>query len=148
MQNQLSKNAKISQVVTSANGVAGTTAIESVILDMSSYVGVLFMVIWGVITAGAVTSIKARQSDNSDMSSAEDLEGTSQTIADTADGSVSYLDLKAPTKRYVQLYISRATQNAVVAGAVALQYGPRFAPVTHGSLVTGEAHVSPDAGTA
>ena len=74
--------------------------------------------------------------------------GTGQTIADTDDEKVFYIDLYKPRERYVRLVVDRGTQNAVVASAEYEQYGARNEPVTHGSNVSGETHISPAEGTA
>lgn len=144
----LSKNVKISSAVTPTAGVAATTAIEGTILDMAGYEGVLVIVRMGAITTNAVTSIKMRQGADSALGDAADLAGTSQTIADSDDGEIFYIDLFRPEERYVQLYVSRGTQNAVVASAEYIQYGPKAAPVTQPSGTNGETHVSPAEGTA
>ena len=106
------------------------------------------LVTFGVITGSAVTSIKAQQDTASGMGTAADLEGTGQTIADDDDEKTFYIDLYKPEERYVRLVVPRATQNAVVSSAIYIQYGSSKAPVTHGTNVTGELHVSPDEGTA
>ncbi len=81
------------------------------------------------------------------MSGAQDLLGSSQTIADTDDNKTFYIDLHRPLKRYVRLVVLRATQNATV-GALYQQYGFRKPPVTHGTNVAGETLLSPAQGTA
>ncbi|KKK73805.1 hypothetical protein LCGC14_2890140, partial [marine sediment metagenome] len=48
----------------------------------------------------------------------------------------------------VRLVVPRATQNAVVASATYLQYGAAKQPVSHGTNVSGETHISPAEGTA
>jgi len=147
----ISKNDKVTIAITSAAGVAGTADINGATLDMLGYEGVLMIVNFGVITGGAVTSIKAQQDTASGMGTAADLEDTGQTIADTDDEKTFYIDLYRPQKRYVRLVVDRGTQNAIVASATYIQYGQksgRKAPVTHGTNVAGELHVSPDEGTA
>jgi len=144
----MSKNVKISDAILPSAGVAATTDIEGAVLDMAGFESVLMMVVFGEITGSAVTSIKAQQGDESDLSDATDLEGTGQTIADDDDNETFYIDLVKPTKRYVRLYVDRGTQNAVVASASYLQYGAKKVPVTHDTGVTGETHVSPAEGTA
>lgn len=143
-----SKNYKITQAITPTNGAAATTDIEGVTLDMSGYEGVLMVCTFGEITGSAVTSIKAQQGAESDLSDAADLLGTAQTVADSDDEDIFYIDLYRPQERYVRLYVDRATQNAVVASATYIQYGAKKAPVSHGSTVNGETHVSPAEGTA
>lgn len=144
----LSEMVKISSAITPTAGAAGTTDIEGTTLDMQGFEGVLMMVRMGAITSGAVTSIKAQQDSASTMATAADLEGTSQTIADDDGDQTFYIDLYRPTERYVRLHVDRGTQNAVVASAEYIQYGPRKAVTTHGSNVSGEAHAGPDEGTA
>ena len=82
------------------------------------------------------------------MGAAADLEGTAQTIADDDDDETFYIDLYRPRERYVRVVVDRATQNAVVASAEYIQYGPRKKPITHGTGVSGETHASPAEGTA
>lgn len=144
----LSTEVKITPAITPTNGVAGTTDITGAILDMSGFEGVLMQVTMGALTASAVTSIKAQQGDEADLSDAADLEDTAQTIADSDDDKVFYIDLYRPQKRYVRLYVDRGTANAVVASAEYFQYGPRSIPVTHGANVSGETWASPEEGTA
>jgi len=145
----ISKTNKISIAITHADGVAGSADIEGATLDMSGWEGVLMLVTFGVITSGAVTAITAQQGAASDLSDATNLLGTGQTIADDDDEQTFFIDLFRPEERYVRLHVDRATQNAVVASATYIQYGPtRKAPVTHGTNVSGETHVSPIEGTA
>lgn len=142
----LSKNCKISQCSTVTAGAAGTTDINATSVDMANFEEVTFIVPFGAIVSGAVTSIKAQGS--SDNSSFSDLEGSAQTIADTDDDKTFYVTINKPVHRYVRLVVDRGTQNATVGGIVAVQCMPRTVPVTHGTNVSGESHVSPAAGTA
>ena len=143
-----SKNQKISRAISTADGGAATTDIEGATLDMQGFEGVLMIVTFGAITGSAVTSIKAQQGAESDLSDAADLAGTGQTVADSDDNEVFYIDLYRPTERYVRVYVDRGTQNAVVAGATYVQYGAKKGPVTHGTYVSGETHAGPAEGTA
>jgi hypothetical protein len=144
----MSKVVAIEQAITPTAGVAGTTDINGSIADMAGFDGILMQVTFGAITAGAVTSIKAQQGQQSGGGDQADLAGTAQTIADTDDDKVFYIDLVGPLERYVRLVVDRGTQNAVVASAVYYKYRERKAPVTHGSGVAGETHISPAEGTA
>lgn len=144
----LSKQVKITQAITPTNGAAGTSDINGATLDMAGFEGVLIEVVFGAITAGAVTSIKAQQDTASNMGTAADLAGTGQTVADTDDEDTFYIDLYRPAERYVRVVVDRGTQNAVVASATYFQYGATDQPVSHGATVNGELHVSPAEGTA
>jgi len=127
---------------------AGTSDKTTVYVDMLGYSSILWRVGWGAITAGAVTSIKAQQCDTSGGSYA-DLTGTSQTVADTADNSVSEVEIHRPQERYQRLYIDRGTQNAVIDFVEAILYNPRNSPPTQDSTVAGtETFNTPAEGTA
>jgi hypothetical protein len=77
-----------------------------------------------------------------------DIEDSKQTVADTDDGEVFYIDVTKPSKPHLRLYVSRATQNAVVASAEAIVYGNGSQPTTQPSGVNGESIVGPATGTA
>lgn len=132
-------------VITPTAGAAASTAINGSIIDTFGFGGVLFVILLGAIVSGAVTSFKLTQSDNSDMSSGEDVAGSNQAVADTEGSKAFYLDIRKPTKRYLRLIVSRGTQNATIS-AVALPYNAASQPVTQ--TAAGESFVSPVGGTA
>lgn len=147
--NRHTEEVKISQAITVTNGAAGTSDINGATLDMQGYDGVVMLITVGAIVSGASTSIKAQQGAASNLSDAADLEGSGQDIADDDDENTYYIDLCKPEERYVRLVVARATQNATVASATYIQYKARQLPVSsHGSSVSGEAHNTPDEGTA
>lgn len=142
-------NVKVTQATTLAAGAAGVTAIKSSAIDMSDYETVLFVIPFGVITAGAVTSIKAQQSVDTVDGNFVDLAGTSVTVLDTNDDTCFYLEVTKPQKRYVRVQVLRATQNAVVGNILAIQGEGRVKPAIQDTTITGgELWVSPDEGTA
>jgi len=146
MAEQISNQIKTTRV---SNAVAaGTSDIDSSSVDMRGYEGVRFTVLFGTITAAAVTSIKAARS--TDDSAFNDLLGTAITVADDDDNKAFVLDVWRPGERYVRCTVDRATQNAVVDGIIAEQYGPRvLAPTNDATTVGGqEVHASPGEGTA
>lgn len=145
---QLGKNVKITRV---SNAVAaGTSDVTCSEINMAGYEGVLFMVAFGTITSGAVTSIKAQQDIVTGMANAADLTGTGVTVADTSSNKVFWLDIYKPEEQFVRCIIDRGIQNAVVDGVWAIQYGAHKVPTTHDSTTVGggEAHASPEEGTA
>lgn len=144
----LSKNVKIVQASTVTAGAAGTSDITTAIIDMQGFEGVQFIVPFGAIVSGAATSIKVQQGQAANMSDAADLAGTAQTIADTDDDKTFYTDIYRPGERYIQLVVDRGTQNATVGAIIALLYEAKTRPVTHGTSVSGETHISPAEGTA
>lgn len=144
----LADEVKITPAILPSEGGAASTDLAGATLDMEGWDGVLMMVTFGVITANAVTSIKAQEGTTT--TPATDIEGTSQTVADDSDDDTFYIDLLRPTggKRYVRVYVDRATQNAVIASAYYIQYRGRSVPTTHGTGVSGEKHAHAAAGTA
>jgi hypothetical protein len=104
----------------------------------------------GAIVGGAVTSLKVQQSsDDAATDDYSDVAGTSQTIADTDDDKLKYVDVLLPQKRYLKLLISRGTANATIGGILAVLYDAKGArPITQGTSVAGEQFVGPAEGTA
>jgi hypothetical protein len=136
-----------------APAAAGSSDItDCAVIDMQGYESVEFCVGFGTITSGAVTSIHAKQADakSSDtaLTSGQDLAGTSVAVADDDDNKIARLEVYRPEKRYVQLVIKRATQNAVVDLAWAVKTKPRKIPVTQAATVANsKVAVSPAEGT-
>jgi hypothetical protein len=129
---------------------AGTSAKNSGAIDTRGYSSVLIRYAMGTITSGAVTSIKAQQSDD-DAATDDytDVAGTSQTIADTDDNKVFEIEIHRPQKRYLRVALSRGTQNAVVDYVEAILYNPRFSAPTQDTTVGGtETFNTPAEGTA
>lgn len=143
----VNKDIKIVPCVTITAGAAGTSAINGSVIDFADALGALIVVQTGAIVSGAATSIKFQHGDAANLSDAADVLGTAQTIADTDDDKVFFIDVKQPVKRYGRLVVSRATQNATVS-AVAYVYGNRSKPVTQATGVAGEEHLGAIAGTA
>jgi hypothetical protein len=143
----LSAEAKISKALAYASANADRTG---AILDMKGFEGVLMVVQFAVIAAGAATTIKAQQDDAVGGGTMADLLGTGQTVADDDDDQIFIIDLVKPLKRYVRLYIDKDAANATAESAIYIQYGARTEPVvqTVANLVTYERHVSPAEGTA
>lgn len=144
--NSLMENVKLTRVSDAV--AAGQTAINASSVDMKGFEAVTFVVAWGAITAGGVQSVKLQQSD--DDTNWADLEGSAVDIADDDDNKLAYLELHNPRERYVRAVVSRATQNSAIDGIIALQSGPKLAPVTHDSttVADGEIHHAPAEGTA
>lgn len=132
---------------TTTLGAAAATTITSSAVDTAGYDGVLFIVPLGTIVSGAATSIKVQQCDTTGGSYA-DLTGTSQTIADTDDDKLVYVDVFQPKEQFLKLVVSRATQNATIGGIIALRYNAGMRPATQGTGVSGESWNWPAEGTA
>lgn len=143
---RLAEEVKIVQAITITAGAAGATNINGTAIDTEGYEGVLFVVQFGAIVGTAVTSIKVQQDTVVGMGSAADLAGTGQTIADTDDDKVFYIDVKRPLEQFVRLVVLRATANATVSAMAYLYRGRQF-PASHGANVAGELHYAPAEGS-
>ena len=144
----LLKDVKITRVMSAV--AAGTTDQDSDILDMQGYEGVMFIAMFGTLTATQVTAITAQQNTADSGTGMTDLEGTSVGPLDDADSDKCLvLDVYRPQERYVRCHVDRATANAVIDGIIAIQYNAHSKPVAQGSTISAsEAHQSPDEGTA
>lgn len=126
---------------------AGVTAINSAVIDMAGFDGVMFLTNAGTIVATGTAAIKVQQDTVVGMGSAADLAGSGQSFIDTDDNKSVAVDIKRPTKRYLRLVISRATANSDWGPIWALQYRTRKVPVSQG-LDKFETFVSPAEGVA
>ena len=145
----LSKNMKTTRVMNAV--AAGVSDQNSSSVNMANFESVLFVAALGTLTAGQVTNMKAQQSDDDGVGDAwSDLLGTLTAAMDDGDSDkLIQLDIVKPRKQYVRAVLVRATQNAVIDGIVAYQYGPLKLPTTHDSSVQDtETHISPAEGTA
>src|SRR5262245_23691548 len=107
MLSRLAEEVKIVQAITITAGAAGTTGINGSAIDMSGDEGCMIVGQLGTIVAGAVTSLKVQQATDSAFTSPDDLAGTGQTILDTDDDTVKYVDVKRPLKDFLRIVISR-----------------------------------------
>ncbi len=124
---------------------AATTAIESDIIDMQGYLGVMFFTTIG--TANAGNYLKIQQGEESTLSDAADLEGTKVVCG--GNGEIVGTDIYRPTERYVRAHVTR-TASTTCGEIYAIQYGPSLMPVDNDTdgTISFENHVSPDEGTA
>lgn len=122
------------------------------VVDMQGFDACRFIVHFGTLTSGTVVSINVKQADAKSsataLTSGQDLLDTKVAVADTESNKLAVVDVVRPQKRYLQLLIKRATQNAVVASALTEKYGARKLPVTQSDVTSYEVHASPAEGTA
>lgn len=130
---------------------AGSTDITSATpVDLKGYDGVMFVALFGALTANQVTSLRGQQSsDNGSSDDFSDIEGSKVgPLSDDDDNDMLVLDVFRPAKRYVKPVIDRETANAVVDGVIALLYRAREVPVTQGaSVIDAVGLVTPAEGT-
>src|SRR5262245_40084960 len=135
----LTQSARIVEAITEAGGVAGTADINGAIVDMAGFDAIAFLVVFGAIAGGAVTSIKMQRDDAANMASAADIADSGQTVAVADNGKTFISDLYFPGKRYVRGVVDRGTANATVRAAFYILYGARTPPAgAQGSTVVVE----------
>lgn len=144
----LLKEVEFDRIMTAQAAGTGDT-LDTDPIDFSDCESATIVVLFGAIVAGCVLTIKAQQGSASNLSDAADLEGTSQTVPDTADNKMAIIEIRQPREQYVRARITRATQNATIDGVLVIKHGKKIFPVTQGSdVVSSELHISPPEGTA
>ncbi len=137
----LSKDCKITVVAAAAT--AATTAVTSDVLDMSGYDGVMFVALMGDVTSGSKLTLTAKANSANSTSSPSPVTQKASTEftagAADADSKAIVVDVYKPTLRYVFAELARTTQNAVVGGIIAIQYGAAAKPTSHDASVIASA---------
>ncbi len=143
----LSKNIQIRTALDHAEGSADRNGAT---YDTQGFEGVLMVVKFGDIAAGATTNIHAESGAESDMSDAADLTGTGITVAEDDDNQIFIIDLYRPRERYVRVVVDKDASNNTEEMAFYIGYSARKGPtvMTLADEVTYELHVSPAEGTA
>ena len=137
----LLKDVKIT--VVEAAAAAGQTALTTDVLDMSGWEGVMFVALTGDVTSGSVLTLTVKgNSANSTSSPTPVTQKASDAFtagASDADSKAIVVDVYKPTLRYVFAELARTTQDAVVGGIIAIQYGPRVKPTSQAASVIASA---------
>lgn len=130
------------KVTVDAPTVAGTSTIDSTILNMAGYDGVLWIVRLG--TPAANNNIRAQQDIVVGMGAAADLLGT---LVNSATLNQHMLDLKRPIEPFVRCRVTRGTSTTIDA-VIAIQYRARVHPVVQPATAVLEQWHAPIEGTA
>ena len=137
----LSKDVKIT--VVSPAATAATSAIDSSILDMQGYEGVMFIALTGDVTATSdlTLTIKGNSANHLTVPTPITQKATTLFTADatSADSKALVVDLYKPALRYVFANLTRATANAVIGGIIAIQYNSTNKPTTNDASVIASA---------
>ena len=128
----LLKDVKCTLVLASA--AAGTTTLTSSVLDMSGYEGVMYICNTGDATSGTVVTLTAKRNTANSTSSPTPTTGPAATYTSTsttdADDKLLIVDEFRPQARYSYCTVTRATQNCVIGGVIAIQYKASKRPTT------------------
>jgi hypothetical protein len=122
----LLKHVKVT--VISPAAVAAQTAIDSTVLDMQGFDGVMFIALTGDATSGTVLTLTPKGNTASSTSSPAPVALTAIAATYTATGAADadsmalICDVYRPQLRYIYANLTRTTQNCVIGGIIAIQY--------------------------
>lgn len=139
----LFKHAEVRRVlVDGTNNVlsAGTSDVNSEIIDTLGYKGIAWIVGMGAIVSTGSVAVKAQQNTANSGTGMADLAGTAQgPSADTDDNKLIIIDEYRPAERYQRLSITRGDgANSTIDFVIAILYHPDHAnPVAQGATVYG-----------
>jgi hypothetical protein len=125
--------------------IAGTSTIDSTILDLAGYTGVMWIVRFG--TAAANNDIRAQQDTVVGMGAAADLAGTK--VISTANNVcvLEYIPQGTTAEQFVRCRVTRGT-STTIDSLIAIRFGPRLRPTTVPSGTTFEQWIGVIEGTA
>ena len=132
----LMKDVKVT-VVEAAGGAAQTELVTD-ILDMSGYEGVMFLALLGDVTSGSVLTLTAKGNSANSVSTPTPVAQGNATFtagATDADSKLLMVDVYKPPLRYMFGSLTRTTQDAIVGGIIAIQYGAHNKPTTQDASV-------------
>lgn len=150
----LSKNAEFRRLkIDGTNYIlaAGTTDVDSEIVDTLGYEAICFVYGLGTLAASSGVTIQVQQNTANSSSGMADLAGSEQaTTADTDDNKLIISDPYRPTERYLRVQTIRGDGgNSTIDFLIAILYRAGQLPVTQGATVlSSEAYNSPAEGTA
>lgn len=140
----LLKNVKIQEVLAPV-AAADDTDENSDRLDMQNHEGVIFIVpITDSVATGVATLTIEQNTADSDTGMAA-LSGATATATSAANDDLNntllIVDVYRPRERYVQGVITSATADIAFGNMIAIQYGPKKAPVSQPTSVQASTQV-------
>ncbi len=120
------------------------------VFDTQGFDGVMIVTKFGDIAAGAVTTFKAQQGEQTDLSDGADLAGTGISVAADDDNQVFVIDIYRPLERFIRGVLDKDGVNNTEEMMLYIGYKARKLPTTMdlADEVTYELHASPAEGTA
>ena len=132
----LSARTKIVSIL--APDAAASADRNSDVIDTLGFDAVLICVQFGAIASSAVTNIQLAHADaasnNTTLTSGQNIATSSQTVADDDDDQIFYIDVIELTKRYLQVTVNKDASNNTTEGIIAILYNSKSSqPTTHGA---------------
>ena len=130
MNSNLSQNVKFTRVKNSVT--AGTAEIDSTIIDMSGFDGVIFIALCNTIVDASVVTLKAQGNATNATSGMADIAGATTNFTSSSNSNVCvWIDVFRPQLEFVRAVMLRTTQNLTLDGILAIQYKGSKAPTIH-----------------
>jgi hypothetical protein len=139
---------------------SGSSDRVSKVIDTKGFDSVAIVVHHAAVHDSAVLDVFLQEadaaSDADTLTSGANLAGTSQTIAGTADNTVTVIEVNKPLRRFLQLNVNNDATNATAQSAIAYLFNADACPTTHAegtgtsggsATVAVEQFLSPIAGT-
>ncbi len=137
----LSKAIKVS--VVSVGDTAAQTELDTSVVDMQGFEGVMFVAVTGDVTASSVLTLTAKgNTANSTSSPAPVTQKATAAVtagASDSDNKVLMVDVYKPVMRYIFAALTRTAANAVIGPIIAIQYGAGLKPTTQDATVIASA---------
>jgi hypothetical protein len=130
------------QITQVSNGAAaGTSEVDSSILDMSGYDGVMFVASLATVVDACVLTLTPQDNTLNQTGGMTAITGiTAPTFtASTSSNTLMVVDVYRPQSRYVRAAFTRTAQNATLNNIVAIQYKASKKPTTQGTTVLASA---------
>lgn len=128
--------------VVSGAAAAAQTAIDSSILDMKGFHGVIFIALLGDVTDTSVLTLTAKGNSANHLTVPAPVTQASATFtagATSADNKILMVDVSEPMLEYAFASLTRTTANAVVGGIIAIQYSADLKPTVQDATVIASA---------
>ena len=124
-------------ILVSTGATAGTSDVDSDIVDATGYQLVSFIAVLGAVTDDSVLSIEVQDNTVNSGTGMTKIDSTKTTDVTAATSSDKLLitEVYRPVKRYLRAHIERNTQNAVIDSIVAILSNPRGLPTTADATV-------------
>jgi hypothetical protein len=136
----------IKLTVISAAAAAATTAVNSSIIDMTGFDGVLFVAVTGVLTISSVVTLTIQENTLNQTGGMTAIPA-GNTAAYTALGTETLngfqVDVYRPQQEFLRAVLTRSAANAVVNSIVAIQYQANHKPTVQDASVLASAFVAP-----
>lgn len=130
------RDLKLTRVANAA--AAGITEVDTSILDMAGFEGVMFVCLLNTVTAGSVVTVTAQQNTANQTGGMAPIANASASVTDVGGASSNQaivLDVFRPLQEFVRAAVTRTTANAALDGVIAIQYAAHRKPTVQDASV-------------